>query len=1165
MTRWGFVGRNLRYHIRGNIAVMLGVWLGAAVLTGALLVGDSLKASLRERSLRQLGPIESILFASNLFRAEVASGMPGTVRPALVLSASIRSDPTTDADPVLINRITVYGITDSFWQDFEIPTPVTLNPDEPRGVLISEPLARELRVKVGDRLELSTQSFSGVPRSSFLGKRDTDESTDRFNLTVAGVLPAGHPGNALDFIPNPRTPLNLYISLDFLQSRLKQRGKVNALFANGASTESLQKSLASRLNLDDRGLKVHIPKTKRNYISVESRQLILPPTVADTTLQVAKSLNLVADPTIVYLANRLTGSSVPPNALQLLASTLAQPPEIPYSIVAAVNPQAPAPLGPLPGFTGAPLAVDEMLLLDWKQSPLKLQPGDRIRMEYFDPEIEGNIRELDANFRFRGLVERSGVAADPDLAPEFPGITDKLAISDWDPPFPFFGGRVSKADEQFWNQSRTTPKAYIHIDRAKELFGNRFGSLTSIRIAPTDGSPIREWLPKLTDALTTALPPESSGFQFQPIREQLLSASNGSTDFGMLFTAFSFFLIGSALMLVGLLVRLNLERRASEIGILLATGFSRKSVRNLLLGESLLIATIGAILGVGGAILYADWMLQLFASLWANPEVASFLHLAVTPATLMVGLIGTLVMTAGTIVWALRMLANLPTSDLVAGRSTQSEFTPTGAVRLTISRITLIGGILGAVVALVLSPFAPPGEMRAMAFFSSGGCLLTAGLAGLWIWLKKPKTGSLHVAGRNSLTILGFRNASRQPTRSILTAGLLASASFLLVAVESFHREPEKDFLQQSGGSGGYALSARLSLPLYLDPNSAEGQAEIENGLRRLYQDQLRRRPNLPPMEERIAAAQSQLQGVTYLPLRIHGGDDASCLNLYQATKPRLIAVPKSLTERGGFQFSSVKWPESGKSDNPWTVLFTPTSDGAIPVFVEENTAMWQLKKGIGDRIEISDSQGKPRQLQIAGLLKDSVFQSELVMADVRFIELFPQEEGFLGFLASTPPGKEQAIRELLQSALATQGAEIEFSQAKLASYLAVQNSYLTTFQILGGFGLLLGVIGMAIILLRGIWERRKELALLQATGYRPGDLRHLVFAENCLLLTVGLGIGLLAAAGSIAPHLAAGNRVPWMLLGGMLSAVVAVGLLTTAMALRSTTRVPIITALRRE
>ena len=75
-------------------------------------------------------------------------------------------------------------------------------------------------------------------------------------------------------------------------------------------------------------------------------------------------------------------------------------------------------------------------------------------------------------------------------------------------------------------------------------------------------------------------PVESSegGFVFDKVKDHALAASRGGTDFALLFLAFSFFFILSALLLVGLLFRLNLDRRASEIGLLLATGLRRRTV-----------------------------------------------------------------------------------------------------------------------------------------------------------------------------------------------------------------------------------------------------------------------------------------------------------------------------------------------------------------------------------------------------------------------------------------------------------------------------------------------------------------------------------------------------------------------------------------------------------
>src|SRR5207302_6022540 len=162
-------------------------------------------------------------------------------------------------------------------------------------------------------------------------------------------------------------------------------------------------------------------------------------------------------------------------------------------------------------------------------------------------------------------------------------------------------------------------------------------------------------------------------------------------------------------------------------------------------------------------------------------------------------------------------------------------------------------------------------------------------------------------------------------------------------------------------------------------------------------------------------------------------------------------------------------------------------------------------------------------QLRIVALLQDSVFQSELLLSEAHFLDLFPRQEGYNFFLIETPPDKTQEVKELLQASLAPRGMEVTDSIDRLRSYLAVENTYLLTFQALGGLGLLLGALGLAVVLLRSVWERRGELALLRALGFRHRALGWLILAENSALLAVGLAVGTGAALVAVAPHLAGG------------------------------------------
>ena len=166
-------------------------------------------------------------------------------------------------------------------------------------------------------------------------------------------------------------------------------------------------------------------------------------------------------------------------------------------------------------------------------------------------------------------------------------------------------------------------------------------------------------------------------------------------------------------------------------------------------------------------------------------------------------------------------------------------------------------------------------------------------------------------------------------------------------------------------------------------------------------------------------------------------------------------------------------------------------------------------------------------KVKIAGMFDSSIFQGVLLMDEAPFQKLFPSRVGYQYFLIEVPPASATAVADLLESKLA--GFDAERVADRLASFLAVQNTYLSTFQALGGLGLLLGTIGLSTVMLRNVLERRSELALLRAVGFRDFPLAWLVLCENALLLGWGLATGAASALLAMLPHLlSTGADVPW-------------------------------------
>jgi ABC-type antimicrobial peptide transport system permease subunit len=240
-----------------------------------------------------------------------------------------------------------------------------------------------------------------------------------------------------------------------------------------------------------------------------------------------------------------------------------------------------------------------------------------------------------------------------------------------------------------------------------------------------------------------------------------------------------------------------------------------------------------------------------------------------------------------------------------------------------------------------------------------------------------------------------------------------------------------------------------------------------------------------------------------------------------------------------------------------------------VPVVLEKTTAEYSLHLGgrVRQTYDIRDGSGRPLRLFIVGLLGPSIFQGDLLISERAFLQHFPDQSGYRFFLIETPSAEAasvQKVQRILERTLGDFGFTTETTGQRLAAFLAVQNTYLSTFQSLGGLGLLLGTFGLAAVQLRSVLERRGELALLRAVGFRRRLLAAMVTLENAMLLVAGLACGVLSAAVAVLPHFWSGSAsIPWGSLAATLGLVLAVGLLAGLTAVRSALRSPLLAALR--
>jgi putative ABC transport system permease protein len=1111
--------RGLAHYWRTNIAVVLGVATAVAVLAGALLVGDSVRGSLRDLVLQRLGHADRAVLAPGFFREALADDLRADesfssafngITPLIVMQGLV----TEQGSGRRASRVQVYGVDERFWR---FHAAAVSSEGNGRDALLSQALARDIGAEVDNTVLVRVEKPSAVPIESLHGRKDNTGRAIR--LSVAAILEPARMGE-FSLQPQQGEVRAVFVPLKRLQQDLDVAGRVNALLVSdradgtGAS-EALDAAIARRFTLEDVALSVRVVAGE---LAVESAAGLLDPARARAADEAAAALGMSARPVLTYLANTIRSGDR----------------QVPYSLVTAIGDAA--TLGADFSITAG---ASPIVLNDWTARDLGVKAGDPVTLEYYVWEEPGRLATRTADFELAAIVPIAGAAADRDLAPVYPGITGAKALGDWDPPFPLDLARVRRTDEDYWDRYRTTPKAFIPLDAGRRLWSSRFGDRTSVRVAPSSGAPLPEARARYAARLRAGMDPLAFGLTTRDVRADGLAASRGATDFGEYFTYFSFFLVLSALILAALFFRLGVEQRAREVGLLRAVGFSTARVQRLFSGEGLVLAILGSLLGMAGAVAYGAVMMAGLRTWWSGAVGTTTLHLHVSPLSLAAGAAGALIAAMVCIWWTLRGLARMSERSLLAGQieppRRRRRFGGPGRGFSQSAAFAAMFAALG-VTLLALAFFG--GLDRTASFFGAGTSLLAAGLSGVAFLLGRPPRSSVDGHGWRPVWRIGLRNASDRPGRSILAIGVIASAMFIVIAVDAFRREgpPATD---RRSGVGGYPLLVDLLLPIVNDPNSRDGRESL--GL-------------------------SSGDQLTIEPFRVLPGDDASCLNLYEPKNPRVLGVRRPFIESGRFAFQGSLATTDAERSNPWLLLNRDTGADTVPVIADANSMTYVLHKRLGDDVVIARG-NRTIRLHLVAALADSIFQGELLMSEASFSRLFPDQEGYRFLLVDVPGDRVTAVAAAIEQGAGDLGADAVETTARLAEFHTVENTYLSTFQTLGGLGLLLGIVGLGAVVLRNVFERRRELALLGAVGYRRSHIFTIVVAENVLLLGWGLTLGTVCALVAIAPAvLERGGRLPTTWTGGLLMvAVFLAGLVSSMIATRAALRAPLLSALRSE
>lgn len=1035
--------RSLRYYARMHLGVFVGVALAAAVLTGALLVGDSVDYSLKLFAQMRLGTIQhAIHTGGNYVDEALVTRLSETTQSPMAGALSLRGmaiyQGAQAEDRQQINQVDIIGVGDDFWT-VSGAAPVTLGSGD---VALSEKLAHALGVGTGDEVALRVEKPSLLPRDAGLSIRDEDRSIRR-TYTVATILPDDNMGR-FSLAPTQIAPYNAFVSREALQEPLALAGKVNLLLSNdGGDTEALEAALKTAWQPGDSGLAVK--SYDDGVLQLESTGIYLPAEVARAAL-----MKDGAHGALTYLVNGIHHGE---------RST-------PYSFMTA---------GPVP----EGMADDEIVINRWLADQLQVGTGDSVTVAYYELTPANAFVEKTRDFLVHSIREMEDLSLERELMPIFPGLSDVDSCADWNVGMPMDEEKLEdEANEAYWDAYRQTPKGLVTLQAGQEMWSNRFGDYTAIRFAGTeaDRAAVEALLQRETD-------PTLLGLVFQPVQAQAQEAVTKAMDFGGLFIGMSFFIIVAALLLTGLLFVFGIQHRASEMGMLMAVGLTARQVRRLFLAEGALVAVAGSVVGAAASTGYTRALLYGLAHYWQGALANASIRYHASGGTLALGLCISVVCALATMYIALRRYLKRPARELL-----QMDFSQSfdGAGNGRARGLSLVGGLVGTVasVAILVALLVLQPHNGALIGFGAGALLLMSVLLLCRYGLLTMGTGSR--SERLTLTRLALQNVARRRGRSLATVSLLAGGAFLVFAVSAMQEDLRANAGSRSAGTGGFTILAETTFPLL-------------------------EKPTLITADESLTAA----------AIKVRDGADASCLNLNASQQPGVVGVHvEDFVARGAFATAD-------DARELWERLNITLEDGAIPALAgDANTAMWTLKKKAaiegGGQLIYQDEAGEEIKVQLVGALpmRLSVFQGKILISDANFTRLFPGEDGYRMFLIDAPADKATEITQTLKRDYDRYGLDAIPPVDRILEFYAVETTYLAMFLVLGGLGLAIGSVGMGVVVLRNLLERRGELAMLGALGLPHHAIIRMLYVEYGFLLVAGLGTGVVAASFAVLPAL---------------------------------------------
>lgn len=1038
MTLYKFIVNSYTHYFKQNFTVSLGIAITTAVITGALLTGDSVSFSLEKTVMYRLGHItHSIEAVDSYFTRDLGYKMAKETGFAVSSCLLTKGSAIAGGGQMRINKVNIIGVDSAFKN--VLATDFSYDSIMEDKAIISENLANRLMLKQGDFFMIRMQKASLIPLNTpFVS--DAEQIVSK-RIEVQNIARKEHFGR-FDTQNSQTAPYTVFVNINWLNNAMNFNNKANRIFLSATeniSKETIATNFTNAWQIEDGNFILKLLKSKNkdeDEWELTSSKVFINEYISRDIISGIKNVK----PVLTYFVNNFRNNKL----------------ETPYSFVSSV----PDTINP-----------DEIIVNDWLAADISAKAGDTIDVSYFEIGPLRKLVEKELKFSVRQVIPINTQGMDKSLMPYLPGLTNAGNCRDWQTGVPIELDKIRDKDEEYWNKYKGTPKALISISTAEKLWKNRFGTYTALRFKAPGMNPN-----EVKSLLKKKINPSSSYIAIKELKNNGLYAAKNAVDFAQLFIGLSFFILVSGIILTVLLFILSLSRRSGQIATLSALGFRKRQIRITLLSEGLLVATTGAVLGVFLAIAYNELVFKGLNKVWYDIARTSILETRVSLTSLIKGFVISVLISWLSIVMVVQHKLKQSIADVH-----KQTIQGTNYVLLRIKKIATVF-LLILILSLVTGQVLSSKILNPTLFFISGILFILFFVLLTDIFISRSDTRQ---NASFSYKILIIRSIAANRSRSLTVVVLLCLGTFIVVSTGANREDLSADATLKSSGTGGFLLISESTVPILKDLSDKKVKQEFSLG-----------------------------DSITIAQFRIFDGDDASCLNLNRISNPRILGIdPRDMEGR----FSFVTQTADLDKFSPWLSLDKQFGD-VIPAIADQTVIKWGLGMEVGDTLVYRDATGKEVKLKLIGGLANSILQGNVIISNRHFLINFSSSSGSNVFLIEKNSSSEEEITEELQFAFRDFGMETENCVDRLINFNSVENTYLSIFMLLGAFGLLLGTIGLAIILIRGILDRGNEIAVLLSIGYSDKLIVRLISREYILLLFAGIVSGAIASIVSVLP-----------------------------------------------